>query len=139
MTALSLPTFLFNWLPPVIIRAGNRDVPFVRHHATQSLNSILTGWLVLLGVAVLAVATAAGRLFDAGTPLVVRVLAGVALGVAVLGALVRGVAALVYEIIGISWAGSGTWGRIPGWVALPLIRDAGYRAASAGRDMVRRW
>jgi uncharacterized Tic20 family protein len=126
LTAFSLPTALFDWLPPVIIRSRNRHVPFVRHHTAQSLNLILTGWLVLLGLIVLAVAVAAGGLFDADSPPVVKVVASTAVAVAVLAALVRGVAAFVYEIIGISWAASGEWGRIPGWVALPLIRDAEY-------------
>jgi uncharacterized Tic20 family protein len=106
------PLSLFCFVVPLILRSNHHDDPFVRHHATQALNSALTGlflWIpaiVLIGLA----------LFGGG---------GVAGGavLVILAAIFFAVARAVCEIIGSVKAHNGERFPFPMWVAFRFVKD----------------
>jgi uncharacterized Tic20 family protein len=101
---LVAPLAFFCFVVPFIIRSRWGDQPFVRHHTTQSLNSALTG-LVLLGI---------------GEFLQALPVPGPWVGVALL---LLAVGRAVCEIIGVVKAHKGEQFTFPTWVAFRFIKD----------------
>jgi uncharacterized Tic20 family protein len=104
------PLSLFSFVVPLVIRSSNPGDFLVRHHATQSLNSCLTGLVVGLG-AILAAAIA-----FVGSGFILAVLI-------VLAAIGFGVARAVCGIIGAVKAYHGERYTYPIWAAFHFIRD----------------
>ncbi len=105
------PLVLFCWVVPLIIRTKYPHDPFVRHHATQALNSTLTGLALI--VALLVVAATA---FLGTGGVVLTVLAALlTLGLG----LTRG----IYEILGSVKASNGELFPLPPWLAFQFLKD----------------
>jgi uncharacterized protein len=105
-----ISTFFAGLIGPLVVYFTKRDQsPFVRYHAAQSLNLMLTGTIYSLGLLVLA--TVAGAVTH-GVGFLLFFLVWLALGVV----------DAVYVIVAAVAAHRGSPVSIPRWLALSLVR-----------------
>jgi hypothetical protein len=105
-----ISTFFAGFVGPLVVYFSKRDQsPFVRYHAVQSLNLMLTGTIYSLGLLVLA--TVAGAVTH-GVGFLLFFLIWLALGVV----------DTVYVIVGAVAAHRGQPAPFPRWLALSLVR-----------------
>jgi hypothetical protein len=110
--------FLCLWLPPFLIRrSAGKASPLVRHHATQSLNSIVTSYLTLI---------AGGLLIWLGTalPAPLRAATISVITVAVICMVGQVITGIIYAFIGAIRAGAGVHRPFPVWTAFPIFHDS---------------
>lgn len=112
------PLSLFCFIVPLILRSSHPHDPFIRHHATQALNSTLTGLIIWVPAVVLIFLAIFSPVGIAGALLV---------GIAALG---LSLARLVCGIIGAVKAHNGQPYQYPIWVAFRLVKDDSLSGAS---------
>jgi uncharacterized protein len=105
-----LSTIVVHFIGPLIIFFVKKDEsPFVRHHAAQSLNMIITS--TIYGIALLVLGILAGVVTH-----------GVGFVLFFLLWLAYGVTMLVYLILATVAANRGQLYRVPSWLCLRLVR-----------------
>lgn len=111
-------TIVLGVLAPLIIYfVKRRESPFVRFHAAQCLNFVITGFVYLVSAMALLAAIAIPSVNTDWTP---GLVIGLGLfGLAVLGAIVY---QTVFLILAIVRAARYEWYRIPTWACWRMIR-----------------
>ncbi|HEY1621379.1 MAG TPA: DUF4870 domain-containing protein [Streptosporangiaceae bacterium] len=104
-----LSTIVVSFLGPLIIYFVKKDEsPFVRHHAAQSLNMMITSVISSVVLFILAIVTGAFT-------------HGIGFGLFLLVWFVYGIALLVFLIIATIAANRGEMYRVPGWLCLRMV------------------
>lgn len=104
-----LSTIVVSFIGPLVIYFAKRDQsPFVRHHAAQSLNMMITSVIASVVLFILAIVTGA-------------VTHGIGFLLFLLAWFAYGIALLVFLIIATIAANRGELYRVPGWLSFRLV------------------